>query len=330
MKAILTTGMLAGLLALVVPMFADIHIYAVVTIVLISIMFGQAWNLLGGFTGQISFGHAMFFGLGAYVAMIGAVRGHLDMGLGLLLGGLSAGLYSIPIGALIFRLRGPYFALGSLALAEIMRIVAVNWKSITNGGEGMPLSGVNTMFGIPISSKQEYFYMAVVLAALFSLFCSYLMKSKTGYSMIAIRENEESAQAMGIHTPRYKSSALFISAFLTGTAGAFFGFYNKFIDPDMVFSTHISTEMIFVTVIGGIGTIAGPIAGSAILVVLQEYLKGIPALQTYPSLYLTIYGFLLMIVILYLPGGIADGIKRLYRRFFRGTHHVSRGKEKAA
>ena len=314
------------LLAVVIPLFADIHIYSVVTTILIWIMFGQAWNILSGFTGQISFGHAMFLGIGAYSAMLIVNAINLDMVLTLIIGGLFAGLFSIPIGLLIFRLKGPYFALSTLAFAEILHIVARNLKGVTNGGEGIMLENTPTFFGIEIFSKTEYFYVALLLATAVTLFCYYLMKSKTGYSFIAIRENQESAEAMGIHSTKVKSISLFVSAYLAGMAGSFYGLYNKFIDPEMTLTVHMSSEMIFVTVIGGIGTIVGPAIGSTILVSLQEYLKDVAILQSFPSLYLIIYGLLIMIVIVYLPGGIIDGLKKLKSYFSKGGKNVEHTK----
>lgn len=312
-----TTWITLGVAALVgttIPLVADLHIYSIATTVLIWIMLGHAWNLLGGFTGQVSFGHATFLGIGAYTSMILINTMNLDLGVSLLIGGLFAGLFSIPIGLLIFRLHGPYLGLGTLALAEIMLIIARNWKSVTNGGEGLMLASDPSFLGISISTKQELFFLALVLVILITLFSSFLMKTKTGYSFIAIRENQDAAEAMGVNVARYKSMALFTSAFFTGVGGAFYGAYNKFLDPEMTFTVHMSSEMIFVTVIGGIGTIAGPIIGSTLLITLQEWLKGLPSLQTYPSLYLVIYGLLIMLVIVYLPGGIVEGIKRLVQR----------------
>lgn len=311
MKPLILTVILAALVALLVPLAADIHIYSIAITVLIWIMFGQSWNLLGGFTGQISFGHAMFLGIGAYTSMLIVNSVNLDMAVTLLLGGLLAGVVSLIVGFLIFRLKGPYFALGTLAFAEIIHIVARNWKELTNGGEGILLAKRPTFLGFQIFSKADYFYLAVFLAAVVCLFCYYLTRTKTGYSFIAIREDQESAEAMGLNSTIVKSKALFISAFLAGVAGGFYGLYNKFIDPEMTFAVHMSAEMIFVTVIGGMGTIAGPVLGSAILISLQEYLKGISFLQAYSSLYLIVYGLLIMLVIVYLPGGLVEGMKRI-------------------
>lgn len=312
MKAtVFITLIITALLALIVPMVANLHTYSIVITILIWIMFGHSWNLLGGYTGQISFGHAMFLGVGAYTSMLIVNTLNLDMAITLLLGGLLAGMLSLAIGFLIFRLKGPYFALGTLAFAEIIHIVARNMKSVTNGGEGLMLMKRPTFFGIQIVNKTEYFFVALLLAALVTLFVAYLMRSKTGYTFIAVRENQDSAEAMGMNSTLVKSKALFISAFLAGLAGGFYGLYNKFIDPEMTMTVHMSAEMIFVTVIGGIGTIAGPVIGSAVLITLQEYLKNLDALQAFPSLYLIVYGLLIMLVIVYLPGGLVEGFKKI-------------------
>lgn len=303
------------LIAFIVPFFADIYIYSVITTILIWIMMGQAWNLLSGFTGQISFGHAMFLGVGAYTSMLLVNNSNLDMSLSIILGGLLAGLLSIPIGLLIFRLRGPYFALGTLAFAEIMLIVARNLKSVTNGGEGIMLATTPKIFGMAISSKEEYFFVALILAAVITYFCYHLMRTKTGYTFIAIRENQDAAESMGINSTKAKSLALFISSFLAGVGGAFYGLYNKFIDPDMTFTVTMSVEMIFVTIAGGIGTVLGPVIGSTILISLQEYLKSAPVFEVYSSLYLVVYGLLIMVIIVYLPGGIVDGVKKIIGLF---------------
>lgn len=317
MKPTILTIIITGLLALFVPMFADLHFYSIITTVLIWVILGQAWNLLGGFAGQISFGHAMFLGLGAYTSMILVNELQLDMLLSMLIGGLLAALFSLPLGLMIFRLKGAYFGLGTLAVAEILLIVSRNWKGVTNGGEGMMLMQNATLFGMEISDKTDYFLVALVLASAVSLICYFIMKTKIGYGFIAIRENEDAAEAMGLNSMKYKTYALFASAFLAGVGGSFYGLYNKFIDPEMTFVVHMSTEMIFVTVIGGIGTILGPIIGSVLLISLQEYLKDIPGLESFPSLYLIIYGLMIMLVIVYLPGGIVEGFQKLKNRLLR-------------
>src|SRR5690606_36150247 len=196
---------IAALLAFTVPMVANLHTYSIVITVLIWIMFGHSWNLLGGYAGQVSFGHAMFLGIGAYSSMLIVNGLSLDMALTLLIGGLLAGLLSLVVGFLIFRLKGPYFALGTLAFAEIIHIVARNLQEVTNGGEGIMLMKRPTFLGFQIFNKTEYFYLALLLATVITLFCAWLMRSKTGYSFIAVRENEDSAEAMGMNSTLVKS-----------------------------------------------------------------------------------------------------------------------------
>lgn len=314
MRFLTISTLLAVLFAIFVPIIADgnIYVYSVFTIIFVNVMFGQAWNILGGFAGQISFGHAMFFGIGAYVGMIIVMNTELDMFVALIVGGLVSGLFSLGVGALIFRLTGPYFGLSTLAIAEMVRIVAMNWKSVTNGGEGIMMTKKLEFLGAQVSTKQEYFFLALGLAFIVTLFCYFLTRSKVGYGFIAIRENQDAAEAMGLNTNLYKAYALFSSAFLAGLTGAFFGFYNKFLDPHMVFEVHTSVSMIFVTVIGGIGTVIGPFIGAFVVVGLEEGLKGMDILRSFPSLYLIIYGALIMAVILYLPGGLVDGFKRIF------------------
>ncbi|MDO5666677.1 MAG: branched-chain amino acid ABC transporter permease [Alcaligenaceae bacterium] len=318
MKIVLLNTIIFGLIAaIIVPFFANIHIFSIAITVLIWIMFGHSWNLLGGYTGQVSFGHAMFLGVGAYTSMLIVNSFNLDMAISLLLSGLLSGIVSLIVGFLIFRLKGPYFALGTLAFAEIIHIVGRNMKSVTNGGEGIMLMNRPTFLGIQIFTKEEYFYLALLLAVLITLFVAFLMRTKLGYSFIAVREDQDAAEAMGMNSTIIKSKALFISAFIAGLTGGFYGLYNKFIDPDMTMSVHMSVEMIFVTVLGGIGTIIGPIIGSTVLISMQEYLKSLEFLQAFPSLYLIIYGLIIMLVIVYLPGGLVEGLQRI-RAFAKG------------
>lgn len=314
---LLSTIIIAAIAAITVPYFANIHIYSIAITVLIWTMFGHSWNLLGGYTGQVSFGHAMFLGIGAYTSMLIVNAFNLDIAISLFLSGLLSGVISLIVGFLIFRLKGPYFALGTLAFAEIIHIVGRNMKNVTNGGEGIMLMNRPTFLGLQIFTKQEYFYLALFLAVLITLLITFLMRSKLGYSFIAVREDQDAAEAMGMNSTVIKSKALFISAFIAGLTGGFYGLYNKFIDPDMTMSVHMSVEMIFVTVLGGIGTIIGPFIGSTVLISMQEYLKSLEFLQAFPSLYLIVYGLLIMLVIVYLPGGLVEGLQKI-RSLVRG------------
>jgi branched-chain amino acid transport system permease protein len=259
------------------------------------VLLGQSWNLLGGFTGQVSFGHAAFFGVGAYTTGILVKSGMSPKAAwsGLLLGGLAAMVLAAFIGWICFRLRGPYFALSTLALAEVLRIVAVNWKGLTNGAEGI-------LFIPAFNQKSGYYLIILGLAALNFAVVKWVMASKLGYYFLAIREDQDAAESLGIDTTRYKLAALLISAFFTGVGGAFYMSYMCFIDPGIVFSVSaISVMMILVTMLGGAATYWGPAVGAAIYILVSELMR-----VYIPQGHLIVFGVLIIVIIIFLPNGV--------------------------
>ncbi len=221
----------------------------IVIIALMWVVIGSSWNLLAGYTGQISFGHAIFFGVGAYSAGICTTKLGISAWWGMLLGGPLAMLSGLLLGWICFRLRGSYFNLATLAIGEVFRQVAIFWRDLTDGMQGILII---TTF----RSKVIYYFLALGLAALCVFTISRIMKSKWGFYFIAIREDQDAAEAMGISSFRYKSLSLAVSSFFTGLAGAFYMNYMGFIDPEVVFSLYfISIMAILVAIIGGAGTI---------------------------------------------------------------------------
>jgi branched-chain amino acid transport system permease protein len=266
-------------------------------------LLGTAWNLLGGFAGQVSFGHAAFLGVGAYTTMLLYLKLGWSPWLGLILGGATGALVALPIGLICFRLRGPYFSLATLAVAEIIRLVALNWETLTAGPTGLLITQLPQLnwFGRPINweSKLPFYYVAVALA-LFAMGTTWLVsRSRLGAYLLAIREDMDSAEAAGIDTTRTKVAALAISAFIAGLAGGFYGLYFRYIDPDAVFAISTSVEMVFIAVVGGIATTAGPIVGAVFLVTISELFR-----ERFQVGHLIFYGLLMMIVIRYMPDGI--------------------------
>jgi branched-chain amino acid transport system permease protein len=274
---------------------------------LIMVMFwtllGTAWNLLGGFGGQVSFGHATFLGVGAYTTLILYLKLGWSPWLGLVLGGLVGALVALPIGLICFRLRGPYFSLATLAVAEIVRLVALNWESLTAGPMGLLITSLpaTNWFGRPIDweSKLPFYYLAVVLTLAAMGATWFVSRSRLGAYLLAIREDVDSAEAAGIDTTRAKVVALALSAFIAGLAGGFYGLYFRYVDPDAVFSIAMSVEMVFIAVVGGIATTAGPIVGAVFLVTISELFR-----ERFQTGHLIFYGVLMMIVIRYMPEGI--------------------------
>ncbi len=264
---------------------------------------GLAWNLVGGYTGQLSLGHAAYFGAGAYGIAIFSRMG-LPLWLSLILAVVVALAFAVLIGGVSFRLRGPYFALATIAFAEVLRVAAKNLVKITGGDVGIQVPG---MFVSSINAK--FYLSAVGLTALAFVLTVWISRSKFGYYLMAIRDDEDTALAVGVNTPRSKLNVLLISAALTAVGGALYGSLFLFVVPDQVLSLDISNEIAIVAMLGGAGTIVGPIVGSLVLESASELLK-----NTFQEAHLLIYGILLVVVVLFLPEGIVGSLQALLRR----------------
>jgi len=304
-----------GILAIAFPFLvtSDYYLHLVI-IALMWVVIGSAWNLLAGYTGQVSFGHAMFFGIGAYVAGIFVTKLEMSAWWGMMFGGVGAMIVGLFVGWVCFRLRGPYFALATLAGSEIFRLIATNWESMTEGMVGILIIQTFT-------SKIPYYYIALALAALCIGVIQLVMKSKWGYYFVSIREDQDAAESMGINTTLYKNVSLLISAFFTGMAGAFYMNYMAFIDPSVVFSLHyISIMAILVGIVGGVATIMGPAVGAFIMVGLQETFRsaffGLAPAWTSQA-HVLVFGLLVIFVILFLPNGIVGDWSKIKRNVFR-------------
>jgi len=302
MKSIRWSTLVILLLLAVFPLVIQSDYYRhILIIALMWVVIGSSWNLLSGYTGQVSFGHAIFFGIGAYTAGLCTTQLDISAWYGMLLGGPVALLIGLVIGWICFRLRGPYFALPPFAVGEIFRLVATEWVDFTEGMQGILI--IQTF-----RSKIPYYYLALGLAAACIYSIHTVMNSKWGYYFLAIREDQDAAEALGISSFRYKSLSLMISAFFTGLAGAFYMNYMAFIDPQVVFSLHfISIMAILVGIIGGVGTLWGPPAGAFIMVLLQETFRSafFGMLPKWVSeAHVLVFGLLVIFVIRYMANGI--------------------------
>lgn len=268
-------------------------------LVLIWVVLGESWNLIGGFTGQISYGHAAFFGMGAYTTgLIFLITNSSALAWwGILAGGITAALLSIVIGWICFRLRGPYFGLSVLALAEVLRLIALNWKDLTNGAEGI-------LFIPAFNSKVAYYYIIVGILIITIAVIAKVVKSKLGYYFLAIREDQDAAESLGINTTKYKLFSLMISAFFTGVAGSFYMNYLGFIDPGIVFNLqNISIMMILITILGGVATMWGPAVGAALYILISEGFR-----VWVGSGHLVFFGVLIILIVIYFPNGIIGAL----------------------
>ena len=289
------------------PYFQGLLIFIMIWVIL-----GSSWNLLAGFTGLVSFGHAAYFGIGAYAAAIPFYHFKISPWWGLLTGGFAALILGYLLGIMVFRLRGPYFALGTLASAEILRLVFGEEEWLTNGHTGI-------LYITTWVSKYPYYFIALALAVGAVISVKLVMRSKAGFYFLSIREDQEAAEALGIDTTKYKNVATAISTFWAGMAGAFYMIYMGFIDPEVVFALHnISIITILVGIIGGVGTVWGPAVGAVIMVFVQELFRS-SFFGLAPSwvsrIHSLVFGILVIIVILYLAGGIVGDWHILKKKF---------------
>ena len=291
---------LAAVVLVIYPLLVRNRFFLHLSImVLLYALLGMSWNLLGGHTGQISFGHAAFFGTGAYTSTILLLRYGISPWLGMFVGALLALLLSLPLGWLTFRLRGPYFALATLAFAEIVRVIVYNWDTLTGGGDGLNI--LTDLGGVV-----RFYYIILALEVAGFLVMRVCVRSRWGYFLNAIREDEDAAEALGVPATRMKVGALAVSAFFVALGGSFFASYQLYINPDLVYESQISIQMIVVTIVGGIGTLEGPAVGALIIVPLSEYFRSLS-----PVANPLIYGLFIVVFMLFLPEGIVSGVRRL-------------------
>lgn len=288
------------------------YIIHVLTLILFYAVLSEAWNILGGYVGQFSVGHAAFFGVGAYTSTLLFVSWQTSPWLGMFIGALFAVIFSFLIGFLCFRLRGPFFSLVTIAFAEVLRLLFLNWDSLTGGPVGLlvPLLGDSPIY-FQFSSRIPYYY--IILIMLLTVVCvTYKIRnSQTGLYFIAIREDEDAAQSLGINTVRYKLLALAISVFFTALAGTFYAQYIRFIHPDSAMSVDFSLEIALPAIIGGTGTISGPVIGAFILTPIAEFTRAILG-GGYAGVYLIIHGSILILTVVLVPGGVAEKIAKSY------------------
>ena len=292
--------------------------------VLLFAFIGVAWNLMGGYAKQLSLGHAAYFGLGAYTSTILLIRYGVSPWIGMLAGGIVAMLASLPIGALCFRLRGPYFAIATIATAQVLMLLFLKFRDFAWGAEGttMPNLGDAPLM-MQFDSKAPYYYVVLVLLAVGLAITYWIERSWMGYYLVAVGEDEDAAEAIGVDTLRIKRNIYLISAFLTALAGTFYVQYIYFIDPNTAFSFNVSVEAALVSIVGGIGTLWGPVIGTVLLeatsALLQSWLGG-----GHGGVQLTVYSLILIAVILYRPAGLIGILTAAYDRVIAGTKRVNK------
>lgn len=308
------TGIVIAVIVLAaMPWFASPSIVQFGINMLLLAALAQGWNIIGGYTGYASFGNSVFYGLGSYGTAVAMLRWNLPFGVGLVIGTVIAVVFAALFGRAILRLRGHYFAICTLGLAEVMTAIVSN----------LEITGRNAGLVLPLlRSDILFFELSLALMVVATLIVLWISRSRFGFGLIAIRENEEAAAAMGVDTTRYKVLAFSLSAAVTALAGGIHAYWITFIDPVSAFDIGLNVKMIIVAVFGGAGSVLGPVLGSFVLSGISEMLS--TYISTLASLF---FGAVIVVAIVFMPRGVADLIRRFdkYRwRYFAENVRANR------
>ena len=299
-----TAGVAAAVAALVLPLLlrGPYHRHVLVLAGLFTLM-ALGFDLVLGYLGELSLGHAAFFGIGAYTTALLTRNFGVPFPLDLLLAGLFTGIFGLLIGAPSLRLRGPYFAIVTFGFAEILHLVALNWTSLTRGPMGLPDIPHPQLGPFRITTELGYYYLVLALIGVAMLVTRRLLESTVGHAFLAIRENEELASAAGIPTFRFKLLAFVIGMIFAGAAGSVYARYVHFVDPTAL-SFYYTVTVVSMVIVGGQGSIAGTTLGALVFTLVPEYLRVAERAR------LVIFGALLMLAIIFMP----DGLRGIWRR----------------
>lgn len=308
-KQFSVSGGIIVLLILVPLIFTRTDILTFFFLTLLYITLSQSWNILGGYTGQINLGHAAFFGAGALAARYIWLHFGLPLPLAILGGGLAATIFAMIIGFPAFRLRGIYFVIGTLVLAEILRLV---FYTILPRADVMPMRLLGAYSLIP------RYYLSLLIALLTVAAVYWISRSRLGLGLMSIREDEDAAEASGVDTQRYKLLAFAISTFLAGLAGGIYAYYSAAFRAGGLFEPVWTFDAVIIVFVGGVGTILGPVIGSVFFVLLKQFLS----LYLPGGIHVAVFGVLFIIVVLFLPGGLVELITRFRKRTSGGSIQI--------
>jgi branched-chain amino acid transport system permease protein len=302
------------LLSLVLPwIVTDPTHQNLAILIVMAAQLGVAWNILGGYAGQISLGQVAFFGLGAYTSTLLYANWGVNPWLGILAGGLLAAVVSLAVGWSCFRLKGHYFAMATIAVAEIIQIVFTNWEFAGSAvGLTIPM-GREGWSTLVFSSKVPYYYLTLGLL-LVTLLANYAIeKSYLGYYFRAIKDEPDAARSLGIDLARYKQVAFVISSFFTALGGSMYAQKELYIDPASVLHTGLSIKMALVSILGGVGTLFGPLVGAGVLTFIEEGTRALFG-GTGRGTDLVIYALLIVVIAVYYPAGVLGWVKSFTAR----------------
>jgi len=305
-----------GCAALATVVVRDAFFLDSVVLILIWGTAAAAWNVAGGYAGQISLGHSAFFGIGAYAAALVVTGWDASPWLGLGLGALIAMAIGLVIGYLSNRLRGPYFVLATIAFSQVLLIVGSRWRGFTAGSEGIPVPFRPGFWTLGIADKRVWVWILLGLALLAYLVGLYLERARRGYQLVAVREDEDAALSLGVPARWLKVAAICVSAALTAACGALWAQYVGFVDPFYVFSVDLSIRFALAAIIGGLGTALGPFLGAALVTTVETFLRaqfgGIGGELV--GIYLIVYGCALIVMVRWVPQGLVGWVRERLAR----------------
>jgi branched-chain amino acid transport system permease protein len=320
----------AALIALGLPLVVRSPTYLHIVILLYLYAYlTTSWNLVGGFAGVLPLGHATFVGIGAYTSTVLSLQYGLSPWIGMLVGALLASIAGIIIGLPTFKMRGAYFALATIAFAEGVRVMVENIDYLgpfqLNGPRGLQIPPLKTgLAHFMFAQKEPYYYIILMMLAGVLAFTWVISRSKLGYYLMAGGEEPEAAESLGVNVARAKLTAMALSSFLTAFAGTFWAQFTLYIHPKSVMSLDISFEIAFIALIGGRGSIAGPILGALLLRPVSDFSR-IYFGSTLPGLHLIIFGVVLILVMIYQPRGLQEPLTRIYQRTMNRLFGASQG-----
>ncbi len=312
-------------LAIFLPALIDNPSYQNVAIlILMAAQMGVAWNIVGGYAGQVSLGQAAFYGIGAYTSTLLFSQTGLNPWLAMLAGGLVAAAISLVIGWSCFRLKGHYFAMATIAVAEIIQIVFTNWD-FAGGAVGLTIPMDKQGWAVFVfNSKMPYYYIALGLLLLTLLANFLIERSYFGFYFRAIKDEPDAARSLGVNLRKYKLIAFAVSSFFTALGGSFYAQKELYIDPGSVLGTSLSIKMALVSILGGIGTLFGPVLGAGVLTLIDEGTRALFG-GTGRGTDLIIYAALIIAVAVYYPNGVIGWFKKLTTRRKAQALQTSRG-----
>ena len=312
MKTIVV-GLLALVLAAVLPAMVDASHLNTVILVLMAAQVGVAWNMVGGYAGQVSLGHAAFYGLGAYTSTLLLVKFGVNPWLGVLAGGAVAALLSLAFGWSCFRLKGHYFAMATIAVAELVQIFFTEWEF---GGAAVGLYVPMDRQGwvwMNFATKLPYYWLALGLLVATLAVNWWIERSYLGYYFRAIKDEPDAARSIGVNLARYKQVALSVSAFFTALGGSLYAQKELYIDPNSVLSTALSIKMALVAILGGVGTLMGPVIGSVVLTSIEEFSRVLFG-GTGRGTDVIIYASLIIVIAVFYPTGLMGWVRSFKER----------------